>query len=214
METKLTIVNHLLSTVGERRVVTLETGHPSVIQAMQALEGYDLDFQLEGHWFNTNYEQRLVPDNRGEILLPSECLAFKITDKQQFQMTPDAKKRYVRRKKKLYDAIKNTYTIGQTIVADIVIRLDIEDLPPVAQRYLKHFAAIQYYIDDDGDTQKAQMLQERINYAKAAFVAEQLRVLNVNARQSPAAQNLLYRMQTNGAGSGYRGNPNFPGGSW
>ncbi len=212
METKLSIVNHLLATVGERRVLSLETGHPSVVQAVQALESYDLDFQGEGHWFNTNYGQRLVPDNWGEITLPKECLSFMITYPVLQQMRQEAKMQYVRRKGKVYDAWNNVYNIGKTLVADLVIRLDIEDLPPVAQRFLKHYAAIQYYIDDDGDTAKASLLKERIEFARAALLAERLKVVNVNAKQSPAAQNLLYRMQVNGAGSGYHGNPNIPGG--
>jgi len=212
METKRSIVNHMLATVGERRVLTLETGHPSVFQAVQALDGYDLDFQLQGYWFNTNYNQTLVHDNRGEILLPNECLSFQITAEVLQQSKASAKMRYVRRSGKIYDAVLNTFNIGKPLVADIVVRLDIEDIPPVAQRYLKHYAAVQYYVDDDGDTSKASLLQYRVDEAKAALNAEIMRVMNTNSLQSPAAQNLLYRIQGNGAGSGYAGNPFIPGG--
>ncbi len=198
MDVKLELVNHLLQVVGERRVVSLETGHPSVIQAIQALESWNKDFQGAGWWFNTNRNVRMVPNNLGEVLLPTEALSFSITQHQLDWMQPASKMQYVKRGKRLYDSWNNTYTFNKTLQADIVILLEYEDLPQVAASYLKHWAAEQYYVDDDGDIQKANKLQERTALAWHALKAEEMRVVSVNALDSPAAQNLRYRIGNTG----------------
>ena len=205
---KLELVNHLLQTVGERRVSTLETGHPSVIQAVQALDGYDFDFQGVGWFFNKNRNTRLAPNNIGEILLPQECMSVVMSDTYQFRSGASDKQRYVRRGGRIYDSQNNTFNISQALVMDMVVRLPIEDLPPQAATYLKHMAAEAYYVDDDGDMVKANKLQERTQNAWHILKAEQLKVEGTNALDSPAALHLLYRMQGR-AGST---NPTYPGG--
>lgn len=208
MDNKLSIVNHLLQVVGERRVLTLETGHPSVIQASQAVDDYNLEFQGMGWWFNTNKQQDLVQDNRGEIILPKECLSFQITQYRLENLTGHEKTRYVRRGGRVYDSWKNTFNIGRPLIADLVVMIDIEDLPPIAASYLKHIAAERFYLDDDGDVQKTQMLQDRRQEAWFKLKAEQMRVQATNRLDSPAAQALTYRVH----GTTYATNPMLPGG--
>lgn len=208
METRLSLVNHLLQVVGERRVVTLETGHPSVIQAVQALEGYNRDFQGMGWWFNKNREQPLVQDNNGEIQIPGTALEFQISDSVLRNASPLEKMRYVRRGNRVYDSIANTYTIGRPIYADLTILLEVEDLPQVAASYLKHWSAKNYYEDDDGDNVKATRLGERVDLAWAALQSAQIKYLGVNALDGQHAQNLRYRIGSTGSPS----NPMFPGG--
>lgn len=198
METRLELVNHLLATVGERRVVSLETGHPSVIQAQQALDSWNKDFQSQGWWFNTNRNVRLSPNNLGEVLLPTEAVSFSVTKHELDYLKPANKAQYVKRGKRLYDAWNNTYILKRTLFADIVIMLDIEDLPQSAASYLKHWAAEQYYTDDDGDMQKADKLAQRTALAFHALKAEQMKVMSTNALDSPAAQQLLYRINNTG----------------
>lgn len=209
MANRLDLVNHLLQTVGERRVLSLETGHPSVVQAIQALEGYDFDFQGRGWWFNKNYAMVLVPNNLGEVLLPTEFLSVSVTQRQLQWLPPAEKKRYTSRGGRIYDAFKNSHNIGQSLTVDLTVRLPIEDLPPVAASYLKHFAAEQYYLDDDGDNQKVDKLSNRTLLAFHALKAEELKVQAENALDSPAAQHLTHRI---GQYSGQH--PLFPGGRY
>lgn len=205
---KLDIVNHLLQTVGERRVLTLETGHPSVAQAVQALEGYDFDFQSQGWWFNRNRAQKLLPNNLGEVLLPAECLSAVLTDAEQFRNKAYDKSRFVRRGGRMYDNIRNTFELGHALVLDIILQLAVEDLPPQAATYLKHMSAEAYYVDDDGDMVKADKLKERTTMAWHVLKAEQLKVEQTNALDSPAAVHLNYRIRQQGSSS----NPLYPGG--
>lgn len=209
MVDKLSLVNHLLQTVGERRVLTLETGHPSVTQAIQALESYDEDFQGRGWWFNRNKSMKLLPNNLGQILLPKEAMSFQVTHRQLQNLSSNEKSRYTSRGGMVYDSWQNTFAVGVSIYADLVVRLDIEDLPSIAASYLKHWAAENYYIDDDGDNQKSDKLAERRMLAFHALKAEELKVEATNALDSPAAQHLTYRI---GQSQGH--NPLLPGGRY
>lgn len=188
METKLDLVNHLLQVVGERRVTTLETGHPSVVQAIQALDSWNKEFQGKGWWFNKNRDVKLLPTNTGEILVPATALEIQVTKYINDNLSPYNKVRYSRRGNRMYDTWENTYTIGNPIWVDITILLDIEDMPQVAASYLKHLAAQNYYVDDDGDLNKASKLEERTMIAWHALKAAQLRIESTNALDSPSAQ--------------------------
>lgn len=187
-------MNHLLQVVGERKVVSLETGHPSVVQALQALDGYDFDFQGRGWWFNTNKGMKLLPNNLGEVLLPAETMSFMVTQVRQQWLRSHEKGRYTMRGRRLYDTILNTHLIGVPVVADLVVQLPVDDLPPVAISYLKHWAGQEFYNDDDGDAQKYQQLRERTGLAWQALKAEELKVLALNALDSPAAMQLTHRI--------------------
>lgn len=208
MEDTLSIVNHMLTAIGERKVVSLETGHPSVAQARDALTGWNKDFQTRGWWFNTNNAVTLVTDNRGEVLLPDSILSFKVADAWLQYASPEDKKRYVQRGKRVYDTVKNTFTIQQSIKADIVVLLPVEELPHPAAAYLKHMAAEQFVTDDDGDQIKVNKLNERTVAAWHRLMAEELKNQSTNALDSPAASLLRYRIrQTSGPS-----NPMLPGG--
>ena len=210
MESKLDLVNHLLQTVGERRVMSLETGHPSVVQAVQALDSYNKDFQGLGWWFNTNRNVTLVQNNRGEILVPQEALQFSIVQGQlQYEQSAE-KVRYAKRGNRIYDTWKNTFKINKPLKADLLILLDIEDLPQVAASYLKHSAAQNYYVDDDGDNTKADRLAERTMLAWHALKAAQLKAEATNALDRPEAQKFRWRIGQMGAAS----NPMYPGGRY
>ncbi|WKV16999.1 tail protein [Nostoc phage NMeng1] len=208
METKLSIVNHLLRTVGERRVSTLNTGHPSVVQAIDALESHDRDFQARGWWFNTNRDVTLTQNNRGEVLIPETTLEFTVTASRLHGSSPADKSRYVKRGNRIYDSHKNTFEIGFPLYADMVIQLPIEDLPHVAAAYLKHMAAEAFFVDDDGDITKANKLNEHKTLAWHALKAAEMKALSTNALDSPAARELTYRIRSVSTST----NPMLPGG--
>lgn len=201
MESKLDLVNHLLQVVGERRVTSLETGHPSVVQAIQALDSWNKDFQGKGWWFNRNRDVKLLPINTGEILVPDTALEVQITKQENDYLSPDSKVRYARRGNRMYDSWENTFNIGKALYVDMLLLLDIEDLPQVAASYLKHWAAENYYVDDDGDLQKAAKLQERTMFAWHDLKAAQMRIESTNALDTPAARSLLYRIGQSGNSS-------------
>lgn len=210
MISKLDIVNHMLKNVGLRKVNTLEGQNPNVVQAEASLDGTNIDFQSPGWWFNKEQNLKLVVNNRGEIIIPDGSLEITIAFDTLSASGPSAKSRYVKRGNKLYDSINHTFEINQSIYVDIVTQVEIDDMPSVASSYLKHLATWEYFIADEGDQIKAKELEKIKMTAWGKLQSAQLKALNTNALDSPAAAQLLYRIRQNGT----RTNPNFPGGRY
>ncbi len=208
MTTRLEIVNHMLGVTGQAHVSTLETTHPTVVQAIAALVSVDTDFQSPGWWFNRENDITLSENIDGEVIVPTAALEFTVTHPVLQAQTPANKARYVKRGTRLYDNYEHTYNIGQSIRADLIMQIAIEDLPGAAAVYLKHLAAETFYVDDDGDNQKADRLKMRRLEAWAQLKAAELRAIATNALDSPMAQQLNYRINQSGTSS----NPMYPGG--
>lgn len=210
MSTELELVNHLLSTVGENTTPTLQTQHPSVIQAKRALGTYNKSFQTKGWWFNREWGVRLVPNSTGKIKLPTNYLSFYPSAPGHAYAGNVDKNRYSKRDGYIYDTRRHTDVIGHALSLDVLVLLPIEDLPEVAATYLMHLAAAEYYLDDDGDIAKKDRLDERRDDALAALRSEELKHTKPNALQSPFGAQLRYRIGQFNSPS----NPMFPGGRY
>lgn len=208
MISKLDIVNHMLRTTGIGKVNTLETQDPDVVQTESALDSSNIDFQSKGWWFNKEYNVALVVNNVGEIVLPQDYLEVIVSATSLQAMTPLNKSRYVSRGGKLYDTVAHSFTINQTIYVDIVTQIDIEDMPAVASTYLKHAAAWEFFVSDEGDQVKAKELEKLKVQAWGFLQAAQLKAIATNALDSPFASQLNYRIRQSGTAT----NANFPGG--
>lgn len=208
MSTELELVNHLLRTVGNESTSTLETQHPDVMQARGALEGYNKDFQSSGWWFNRSYGVRWVPEVSGIIRVSDTVMEFTLAGVEAGYLSPEAKHRYTKRSGRVFDSYRHTDNIGHDLIVDVTEFRPIEDLPEVAATYLKHWAAGEYYIDDDGDMAKADRLRERTENAFANLKQAALRNVKPNALQTPFANKLNHRIGQFGSPS----NPVFPGG--
>ena len=181
MYTELEIVNHLLQVAGEDQTATLDTSHPAVVAARQALAGYNKEFQGSGWWFNKEFGVKLLPNDEGRVAIPSNMLSFQVTRCLLQPSSPACQARFVRRGNWVYDTVKHTNVIGMAVWADLITLLDIADLPANAGTYLKHLAAQRYFVDTDGDLQQARELENRLMRAWAQFRDEQLRVTGANA---------------------------------
>jgi hypothetical protein len=204
---ELRIVNTMLALVGEGTQASLETTHPSVIQMRALLDNEDFELQSIGWWFNRESKVTLVKDVNGRVTVPSTALAFSIDATTLQYKTAAEKARYVRRGTKVYDTIEHTDIINVNIVCDLVYRLELDDLPPVAQTYLGCLAREKANMSDDGDMSKQKVLEDQTLLAWGRLYAKELSTLAANALDSPQAQQLQYR------GNGGRGrNPNLIGG--
>lgn len=206
MPTRPQIINHMLRTLGEGGVSYDQSLHPTVQLCNTCLDVVSSEVQGRGWWFNKEYNLTLVPDNRGEVIVPPEALDMTISSVSN--MGPGEKRRLVRRDNRIYDAIKHTYEIGHNVVVDVTLLMEIDDIPSQAQSYIQHKAAETIFLDEDGDPQKLSKLEQRTMLAWQGLQAQQLKNISTNAldRQSAA-------ILTNGwrpAGQGR--NPNFIGG--
>ena len=200
-----TIIDHILTTIGEGGVSSLSTLHPSVATAKRILNTEDIAFQSIGWWFNTEREVKLAVDELGRVEAPADVLSLIIARLED--KSPVEKLRFVKRGKFIYDTYKHTNVLNQPVYANIIIRLPIEDLPPVAADYLMRQCAKVAYIADDGDNFKTNELERQRMEAWQRLSAKKLTTVSVNALDNTVAQ----RLQTFGGRS--RGFNRLDGGS-
>ncbi len=194
MSQDLDIVNAILRANGEAITLTLSTQHPSVIQAKDLMDSSNLDFQSRGWWFNRERYLKLLPDNEGNVILPDETLQFQQTQNQLNIRNGVHKERYVDRGKKVYDNFGHTYVISEAIYADLILLRPVNELPAVAASYLKHLCREMVVVDDDGDQAKVDRIKEQKAEAWHRLYSYELKTTAQNALDSPAAQQLRYRI--------------------
>lgn len=202
---RATIINSMLSVIGESGVSSTTSTHPSVQTASRILDTEDLDFQQIGWWFNREYRQTLVPNSEGRVAVPAAALDVRMSDVSVQQ--PAEKLRYTRRGNFIYDTYKHTNVLNKSIDVDLVTRLSIDSLPSVAASYIMHKAREAMYIDDDGDTFKTEKLEVQTALAWQRLRSVELQMLAANALDNPTAR-LLQR----GIGQGVSRDPNLIGG--
>ena len=190
MYDELEIVNHILQTLGESTTPTLETQHPAVVQARQLLSGYSKEFQGRGWWFNKEFNMKLLPDTNGRVSIPADTLTFKVTGVAACAYGRTGE-RFIKRGKYVYDTVEHTDKIGRAVYVDITRLLAIEDLPPAAGSYLRHFAAENAFLDDDGDIQAHARLVRRTQSAWGDLQREEMKAARANALNTPFARQLL-----------------------
>jgi exopolysaccharide biosynthesis predicted pyruvyltransferase EpsI len=116
--------------------------------------------------------------------------------------------RLVRRDNRIYDAVKHTFELNASVSVDITMLMSIDDIPSAAQTYIQHKAAETVFLDEDGDVQKLQKLEQRTAFAWQALQAAQLKTISVNALDRNTAQQLNSGWRPGGQGR----NPNYIGG--
>lgn len=198
MTTYLEILNHCMKTVGERPVSSATSNHPTAIQARVEIDRLIKEVQTRGWWFNKEYNVPLSPNGSDHIVIPQDTL----------KVTPLSPWRHlVRRDGKLYDPVEHTYQIGEQVNVDLVLQLDIEDLPETAAQFILHSAAYDFYVSDDGDETKASRLERAMVKAWQMLQAENLKESRANSGNRITSLRLSSRLQR-----GSSLNPNLPGG--
>lgn len=179
MPSRSTIINHMLRVLGEGGVSYDQSLHPTVQTCNGTLDMVSEEAQQRGWWFNRETALELVPDNRGEVVVPTNALD--VTLSSVSSMTAANKTRYVIRDGKIYDNVEHTSEIGTDVYIDCVLLLDIDHIPSVMQTYIQHKAAETVFLDEDGDVQKLQKLEQRTQRAWQSLQATQLKNIATNA---------------------------------
>lgn len=200
MSTKLDVMNAMLSAVGEQPVSSATSGHPTAIACSVQIDKINKEFQERGWWFNQEGKLNLLPeDTTGNIVLPNGTL----------DVDPDdVNSTLVQRGNRMYDPVNHTFAINQAVIVNLVLQLETEDLPEIAAAYLKAKCVYDFYVNDDGDEQKAARLEKESMIKWAALQQAQLQNADVNASNRPITAILRSRIN-----SGFsRSNPTWPGG--
>lgn len=133
---RLLAVNILLQSIGESPVNSVEISEAvDVAAASQAIDEIDLSVQSQGWHFNREEGITLTPNSSSEIVLPANCLSV-----AQAYPGPHSGK-LGERARKLYDRGNHTYKFTAPVQLDLIVRLEWEELPEYARRYITIRAA-------------------------------------------------------------------------
>ncbi|QDP54785.1 MAG: putative tail tubular protein [Prokaryotic dsDNA virus sp.] len=132
--TELESVNTMLSAVGSSPVSDL-TGGAEVSIAKNILTETRREVCSKGWAFNYETKVTLTPTTENVITLTENVLRVDATEGYNTDLD------LVQRGTKLYDRKNHTYTITDTVTADVIYNLDWSELPEVARRYIMIRAA-------------------------------------------------------------------------
>ena len=126
--TTLAAVNRLLSNIGQAPTTGLISGNPLVEMAELILQEVNIAVQSEGWIFNSEFGYPFTPDEKGEILIPTNVLALDSNGLTNQYL--------VMRQGKLYDKAAHTYTFEGVQKLDVVWLFDFDELPEAAKEYI------------------------------------------------------------------------------
>lgn len=184
MTTKLEIINAMIGVNGEAPVSSPDSTDPSAIQASNKLAIISRQVQSRGWWFNREPNVTLAHNAlSGEVIVPSNTLSVD-------PVNPASA--LVKRGNRLYDRKNSTFAIGASVEVNIVLQLDIEDLPETAAAYIMDKAVKDFYTDDDGDETKISRLEKRETESFMYLQRENLANQNITSLNSVMGQKLMY----------------------
>jgi hypothetical protein len=174
--TELEAVNIMLGTIGQSPISVLPSASESnalvdAVVAESVLREIARDVLQEGWHFNTNIDYAIAPDVSGYINVPTNTLSLELT---KYFPTQDVTLRGV----KMWDRENNTYVFTETLKFNIIMFLDLIDLPEPARRYITIRAArtfqdrqfgsdtIHVYTTGDEDRARANIEREEHRSAK------------------------------------------------
>ena len=132
---KLEAINELLDSIGESPVnAASNTGLVEADLAASRIDATSRQVQKRGWHWNTLKSYTLDPDSDGCLSLPASTLAADTVDGDQYLDL-------VQRGLRLYDRDHNTFNINRSVVVDITLMLDFEELPENARDYITMRAA-------------------------------------------------------------------------
>lgn len=135
--TELDAVNMMLGTIGESPINSLEgaTGVVDAVLAQKILKEVSVQVQEEGWHFNVEKQFVLTPAVPSKnIFLPDNCIEVDASgDDESLDVSM--------RGNRLYDRTNRTFEFTKSIVCDLVLLFDFEELPQAARHYIAVRAA-------------------------------------------------------------------------
>ena len=131
LTSKLDAINSMLFGVGEAPVNTMNSGLQEAEIAAVTLETISREVQSAGWAFNTDLRYTLNRNSVNHINVPTNCVHI-----DTLGLKRDYDSDIVMRSQKLYDRTKNTFEFTASVVVDMIVLLEFEDLPEIARRYI------------------------------------------------------------------------------
>lgn len=186
--TELEVINSVLSVSGDAPVQSLEDTYQPVFIIRQMINNISRKIQSDNYWFNTEYDVELQPNTvTNNIALPFNILRFEPQDT-----------RYVARGLTVYDRTDRTNLITTSIIADISVQLEFDELPQVVREYIRTACRIQYNNEYFGETSFKNELQAEYQNAKIELDKANVENEDVNIFSAQRVNNIAFKNRRRG----------------
>ena len=168
--TELEAINILLAAIGTAPVNNIDTANTDAVMAKNYINNARKEIQTEKWYFNTEDNYLLTPDIHNEIPLPPNIINIDSIGRfgENTNLIP--------RGKKLYDRLNHTYKIPNPVTANILLCLEIDELPETAVQYIIAKAARKYQEELLGDPSLRTWTKEDEATARGRLIDEDLRI--------------------------------------
>ena len=168
--TELEAINILLAAIGTAPVNNIDTANTDAVMAKNYINNARKEIQTEKWYFNTEDNYLLTPDIHNEIRLPPNILNIDSIGifGENTNLIP--------RGNKLYDRLNHTYKIPNPVTANILLCLEIDELPETAVQYIIAKAARKYQEELLGDPSLRTWTKEDEATARGRLIDEDLRI--------------------------------------
>ena len=168
--TELDAINILLAAIGTSPVNNIDTVNTDAVMAKNYIHNALKEIQTEKWYFNTEDNYQLLPDINNEIHLADNIINIDSIGRfgENTNLIP--------RGKKLYDRLNHTYKIQNPITANILLCLEIDELPETAVQYIIAKAARKYQEELLGDPSLRTWTKEDEATARGRLIDEDLRI--------------------------------------
>lgn len=171
MTTRLNAINTMLSCIKQAPLNSLEgTKSYFTILAENILDTEVEIVQLIGWDFNSEDNYPLYPNENNNIIVTDDVLMLKLPSYYG--------NRYVTRNKKLYDKENHTFNITETLYASVVLKIEFDNLPSVAQNFITMSAANKFVKRALGSQATYTYTQEDLMMARMLMEEHELEVGN------------------------------------
>jgi len=170
--TELEAVNECLANIGQSPVSSIsgDIGVDASL-ALQLVRSINRELQVQGWYWNIDYDYPLTPNGDKEILLPANTLSVDPSG-------DDRDKDYVQRGRKLYDRKNRTYLFDEAVDVTITFGLPFDELPEAARRYIAMRAARIFQNRTEGANDQEDLENEQRAYA--TLMSDDMRVQDNN----------------------------------
>ena len=176
MFTKLEIINEMLSSTGARPLLAESNRHPLYMKAERKLVRVTQTVLALSLWFNTEVRV-LEPQTTGEIQVPINCIKADATDRS-WNITL--------RGNRIYCLNAASYKLNKPIRLRMAFNLEWEEIPTVAQDYIRARAVYEFYLDEGGADPKLANYRTERNEAWSAMYREHIRSSKFNMFDNPS----------------------------
>lgn len=165
-------VNVCLHVLGEARVTSTDTRHPSVDLILSTIATKQKLLLERGWWFNTSVVQ-MYPNDVKQIAYPVDTLRLESDDRRKI---------YTSREGMLYDVLDGTSYFDGPVYLQVSVNLDFEDLPECVATVITYRAARAVYVGDMGNDSSVSDLMQNEQLASLQMETLHMRNMNYNTR--------------------------------